>query len=243
MRFTTIVFVLSTIIATAHVSAVTTGPPSSSGGGQDQRTGGGGSGGNDNGFSKRHLVVPDSNLHTFLRRPTGIVDQRLKAIWNSYRQEEERSTATTTTQSMQRQAVHDAVAEFRAQLVQRVQDFVDARAVTARDVSQDIQDLVNQYVDTALESFLLSNLEDSEIEEQAIHHRPAASESGLRARVAIWLDGLGRTLFAQVWEDLTQRNMVRLRSHVDHDRGDHNGGRSKTKYDHVEDRVLSVYKD
>ncbi|KAG0353128.1 hypothetical protein BG005_007520 [Podila minutissima] len=240
MRFTTIVFVLSTIIATAHVSAVTTGTPSSSGGGQGQKTGGGG-GGNDNGFSKRHLVVPDSNLHTFLRRPAGIVDQRLKAIWNSYRQEEEPSTATTTTRSMQRQAVHDAVAEFRAQLVQRVQDFVDARAV-ARDVSQDIQDLVNQYVDTTLESVLLSNLEDSEIEEQAIHHRPAASESGLRARVSIWLDGLGRTLFAQVWEDLTQRNMV-SRSRVDHDCGDHNGGKSKIKYDHVEDRVLSVYKD
>ncbi|KAG0084912.1 hypothetical protein BGZ92_009472, partial [Podila epicladia] len=181
MRFTTIVLVLSTIIATAHVSAIATGPPSSSGGGGDQKTGGGGSAGS-NGFSKRHLVVPDSNRHNLLRRPAGIVDQRLKAIWNSYRHEEEPSTATTTTRSMQRQAVHDAVAEFRAQLVQRIQEFVDARAVTARDVSQDIQDLVNQYVDTALESVLISNLEDSEIEEQSIHHRPAASEAGLRAR-------------------------------------------------------------
>ncbi|KAG0026590.1 hypothetical protein BGZ82_009392 [Podila clonocystis] len=241
MRFTTFVLVLSTIVATAHVSAVATGSPSYSGGGRHSGGSGGGSGGDGNGFSKRHLVVPDSNLHNFLRRPAGIVDQRLKAIWNSYRQEQqEPNTATATERSMQRKAVHDAVAEFRAQLIQQVQDFVDARAITARDISQDIKDLVTQYVDTSLETLLLSNLADSEVEEQTVHHRHA-TEAGLRARVSIWLDGLGRTLFAQVWETLAQRDLVKLRSRVDHDCGDHND-KSKIEYDHVEDRVLSVYK-
>ncbi|KAG0028212.1 hypothetical protein BGZ81_004938 [Podila clonocystis] len=242
MRFTTFVLVLSTIVATAHVSAVATGSPSYSGGGRQTGGGGGGSGGDSTGFSKRHLVIPDSSLHNLLRRPASIVDQRLKAIWNSYRQEgqQEPNTATTTARSMQRKAVHDAVAEFRAQLIQQVQDFVDARAVTARDVSQDIKDLVTQYVDTSLETWLLSSLADSEVEEQTVHHR-YASEAGLRARVSIWLDGLGRTLFAQVWETLAQRDLVKLRSRVDHDCGDHKD-KSKIEYDHVEDRVLSVYK-
>ncbi|KAG0327758.1 hypothetical protein BG000_000804 [Podila horticola] len=241
MRFTTIVLVLSTIVATAHVSAVSTHTPSySEVGGGGQQSGGG----NDNGgFGKRHLVVPDSSLHNFLRRPAGIVDQRLKAIWNSYRQEEEQGPNTSaTTRSVQRKAVNDAMAEFRTQLIQQVQDFVDARAVTSRDVSQAIQDLVNQYVDTSLETVLLSSLADSEAEEQTIHHRPAASEAGLRARVSIWLDGLGRTLFAQVWETLAQRGLVRLRGDVDHDCGDHSSDKI-IEYDRVEDRVLSVYKD
>lgn len=147
MRFTTIVLVLSTIVATAHVSAIRTGFPSDSRGGEGGGGGqqNGGSGGNDSGFGKRHLVVPDSSLHNLLRRPAGIVDQRLKAIWNSYRQEEEQGPNTSaTTRSLQRKAVNDAMAEFRTQLIQQVQDFVDAQAVTSRDVSQVIQGKENK---------------------------------------------------------------------------------------------------
>ncbi|KAI9238394.1 MAG: hypothetical protein BYD32DRAFT_435760 [Podila humilis] len=228
MKFTTVVLILSSIVATAHVSAIATGSPSNSGGGGGHGRGGGGDarGGDSGGFSKRHLAVPDNNLHNLLRRPVGIVDQRLKAIWNSYHQETDSTVETTTARSLQQPAVREAVDEFRAQLVRQVQEFVDARAVTARDVSQDIQDIVNQYVDTTLESVLQSSLE-AEAEERTYLH---ASEPALRARVSIWLDGLDRVLFAQVWENLAQRGLVRLRDHAHHD-------------DHVEDHASSIYKD
>ncbi|KAF9371016.1 hypothetical protein CPB97_002294 [Podila verticillata] len=239
MKFTTVVLILSSIVATAHVSAVATGLLSNSGGGGGHGGERGGSGDgsgnrdrdsgvNNSGFSKRHLVVPENNLHNLLRRPAGIVDQRLKAIWNSYHQETDSTVETTTGRSLQQQAVREAVDEFRAQLVRQVQEFVDARAVTARDVSQDIQDIVDQYVDTAVESVLQSSFE-AEAEERTYLH---ASEPALRARVLIWLDGLDRALFAQVWETLAQRGLVRLRSHAHHD-----------YKDHVEDHVSSVYKD
>ena len=85
---------------------------------------------------------------------------------------------------------------------------------------------------------LQSSLEDSEVEEQKYHQHAPASEPALRARVSIWLDGLGRTLFAQVWETLAQRGLVKLRSHTHQDCEDHG-----LEYDHVYDRILSVYKD